>query len=243
MRWGRTDDHVTVSGTAARCRDRCSGGVGAVASDDVVVFDPRRHVRRGTARCTRWRPGAGLGKLLVSGRATSSSTRSELPRDSSSPGRRITPRCWGFQISITFGQPASWTCSPTQPYCACRSTSTATTNSHEHDDDRERAGQLAPALCRHAHPCLGCGAPSSRPAAQLRVHTVAGWPSTLQNCVVSYSACTGWPAAPDRILSVSGRFVMLNASSGAAQIRSPWAQISLARSFSAPRPPVRGRSS
>ena len=52
--------------------------------------------------------------------------------------------------------------------------------------------------------------------AQFSVHTVAGRPSRLQNCVVLYIACTGSPAAPSRISSVLGRFSTLNASAGAA---------------------------
>ncbi|COX96883.1 Uncharacterised protein [Mycobacterium tuberculosis] len=42
------------------------------------------------------------------------------------------------------------------------------------------------------------------------------------------------------MFSVVGKLAGLNACAGAAQIRSPWAQISLVRPSSAPKPPGRG---
>src|SRR5579884_3722340 len=77
------------------------------------------------------------------------------------------------------------------------------------------------------HPCLGCGAFSIRSCVQFKVHSVADCPSRFQNWVVAYIACTGCPAPPARVSNVVGRLAMLNASCGAAQIRSPGAQISL----------------
>src|ERR1700712_4281694 len=96
------------------------------------------------------------------------------------------------------------------------------------------------ARAKSTHPCFGCGAPSTKRCAQPSVHCGAGAPSKAQNCVVLYSACTGWPAAPLRISTVLGRFVIENASGGAEQIRSPLPQIWLVRSFRVPKPPGRG---
>src|ERR1700677_4098848 len=96
-------------------------------------------------------------------------------------------------------------------------------------------GQVGP-----DHPCLGWGAFWIALCAQFNVQSVDGWPSRLQNWVVAYSACTGWPAPPARMSSVLGRFARLNASGGAAQIRSPGPQISLVLLLSSPKPPGRG---
>src|SRR5271166_2843259 len=102
----------------------------------------------------------------------------------------------------------------------------------------DRARQAA--RQRPCHPCLGCGAFSIKPWAQFSVQSFEGTPSRFQNWVVAYSAWTGWPAPPARVLSVLGRLATLNASLGAAQMRSPVAQISSVLLFSAPKPPGRG---
>src|ERR1700755_2559412 len=89
-------------------------------------------------------------------------------------------------------------------------------------------------------PCFGCGALSSTFCAQPSVHCVADAPPRFQNSGVAYIAWVGCPPLPASPSSVRGSWVMLNADSGAAQIRSPGAQISLVRSLSMPNPPGRG---
>src|SRR5215208_7890131 len=99
------------------------------------------------------------------------------------------------------------------------------------------AVQIGPVTCQ---PCFGCGALSITFCAQFSVHCVEVAPSRFQKSGVAYSAWTGWPAPPLSTSSVRGSWVLLNADSGAAQMRSPGAQISKVRSFSIPKPPGRG---